>query len=266
MSGFTPAFLSSTSNSFVELARAVAPESLPTTVGNDLGHQVPEGTTIICFRTAAGILMAGDRRATIGNMIASHSMEKVRPADDFSVIGIAGTAGLALDLIRLYQLELEHYEKIEGARLSLGGKANRLASMLRGNLNLAMQGLSVVPLFAGVDESTPAGQIFSFDVTGGKYEVHRFHSIGSGSGYARGALKKLWQPDLDTDAALSVAVEALFDASDDDSATGGPDFVRQIAPTIFTVDLEHGVVEIPSADVMSVATAVVDRRSRKAQS
>ncbi|MGO2186259.1 MAG: proteasome subunit beta, partial [Brevibacterium aurantiacum] len=119
MSGFSPAFLSSTSNSFVEFARAVAPEALPTTAGHDLGHQVPEGTTIICFRTAAGILMAGDRRATIGSMIASHSMEKVRPADDFSVIGIAGTAGLALDLIRLYQLELEHYEKIEGARLSL---------------------------------------------------------------------------------------------------------------------------------------------------
>lgn len=265
MSGFSPAFLSSTSNSFVELARAVAPETLPTSGLQELGHQLPEGTTIVCFRTSAGILMAGDRRATIGNLIASHSMEKVRPADDFSVIGIAGTAGLALDLIRLYQLELEHYEKIEGARLSLGGKANRLASMLRGNLSLAMQGLSVVPLFAGVDEATPGGQIFSFDVTGGKYEEHRFHSIGSGSGYARGALKKLWQPDLDADAALSVAVEALFDASDDDSATGGPDFVRQIAPTIFTVDLDQGVVEIPSADVMAVATAAVDRRRKKAQ-
>ena len=124
----------------------------------------------------------------------------------------------------------------------------------------------MVPLLAGVDEATPAGQIFSFDVTGGKYEEHRFHSIGSGSGYARGALKKLWQSDLDTDAAISVAVEALFDASDDDSATGGPDFIRQIAPTIFTVDLEHGAVEIPESEVMSAATAVVERRRRKAQS
>lgn len=266
MAGFSPAFLSSTSNSFVELARAVAPEALPTTAGHDLGQQVREGTTIVCFHTASGVLIAGDRRATIGNLIASHSIEKVRPADDYSVIGTAGTAGFALDLIRLYQLELEHYEKIEGARLSLAGKANRLASMLRGNLGLAMQGLSVVPLFAGVDESNPAGQIFSFDVTGGKYEEHRFHSIGSGSGYARGALKKLWQPALETDAAIEVAVESLFDASDDDSATGGPDFVRQIAPTIFTVDLEHGVAEIASADIMSVATEVVSRRTRKAQS
>ncbi|MCI4010542.1 proteasome subunit beta [Brevibacterium sp. ZH18] len=266
MSGFSPAFLSSTSNSFVELARAVAPDALPLAGGRDLSDQVPEGTTIICFRTAAGILMAGDRRATMGSLIASHSMQKVKAADDFSVIGIAGTAGLALDLIRLFQLELEHYEKIEGARLSLGGKANRLASMLRGNLNLAMQGLAVVPMFAGVDESTPAGQIFSFDVTGGKYEEHRFHAIGSGSGFARGALKKLWRPDLATEDAIDVAVEALFDASDDDSATGGPDFVRQIAPTIITVDLEHGAVEIPSAAVLSTATEVVARRTRKAQS
>ena len=265
MAGFPPAFLSSTSNSFVELARSLAPEALPHPGARDLAEQSPEGTTIICFRTATGILMAGDRRATIGNLIASHSMEKVKAADDFSVIGIAGTAGVALDLIRLFQLELEHYEKIEGARLSLNGKANRLAAMLRGNLGLAMQGLTVVPLFAGVDESRPQGQIFSFDVTGGKYEEHRFHSIGSGSGFARGALKKLWKPDLDTAAAVSVAVEALFDASDDDSATGGPDFVRQIAPTIFTVDLDNGVTEVDSATVLETATEVVARRTATAR-
>ena len=265
MSGFPPAFLSSTSNSFVELARSLAPETLPSTTGRDLAGQTPEGTTIICFRTATGILMAGDRRATIGNLIASHSMEKVKAADDYSVIGIAGTAGVALDLIRLFQLELEHYEKIEGARLSLNGKANRLAAMLRGNLGLAMQGLTVVPLFAGVDESRPQGQIFSFDVTGGKYEEHRFHSIGSGSGFARGALKKLWRADLDQEQAISVAVEALFDASDDDSATGGPDFVRQIAPTIFTVDLDNGVTEVDSATVLDTATEVVARRTATAR-
>lgn len=266
MSGFPPAFLSSTSNSFVELARTLAPETLPQIDARELARQAPEGTTIICFRTATGILMAGDRRATIGNLIASHSMEKVMAADDYSTIGIAGTAGIALDLIRLFQLELEHYEKIEGARLSLHGKANRLASMLRSNLGLAMQGLSVVPLFAGVDESTPTGKIFSFDVTGGKYEEHRFHAIGSGSGYARGALKKLWEADLDTDAAVTVAVEALFDASDDDSATGGPDFVRQIAPTVYTVDLESGVVQIDPQTVLETAAEVVDRRTRRAQS
>ena len=265
MAGFPPAFLSSTSNSFVELARSLAPEALPHPGTRDLADQSPEGTTIICFRTAGGILMAGDRRATIGNLIASHSMEKVKAADDYSVIGIAGTAGVALDLIRLFQLELEHYEKIEGARLSLNGKANRLAAMLRGNLGLAMQGLTVVPMFAGVDDSTPQGQIFSFDVTGGKYEEHRFHSIGSGSGFARGALKKLWRAGLDTPSAISVAVEALFDASDDDSATGGPDFVRQIAPTIVTVDLENGVTEVDSATVLDTATEVVARRTASAR-
>ena len=265
MAGFPPAFLSSTSNSFVELARSSAPEALPHPGVRDLAEQSPEGTTIICFRTASGILMAGDRRATIGNLIASHSMEKVKAADDYSVIGIAGTAGVALDLIRLFQLELEHYEKIEGARLSLNGKANRLAAMLRGNLGLAMQGLTVVPLFAGVDVSRPQGQIFSFDVTGGKYEEHRFHSIGSGSGFARGALKKLWRADLDHEQAIGVAVEALFDASDDDSATGGPDFVRQIAPTIFTVDLENGVTEVDSATVLDTATEVVARRTATAR-
>lgn len=265
MAGFPPAFLSSTSNSFVELARSLAPEALPHPSVRDLAEQSPEGTTIICFRTASGILMAGDRRATIGNLIASHSMEKVKAADDYSVIGIAGTAGVALDLIRLFQLELEHYEKIEGARLSLNGKANRLAAMLRGNLGLAMQGLTVVPLFAGVDEFKPQGQIFSFDVTGGKYEEHRFHSIGSGSGFARGALKKLWRADLDHEQAIGVAVEALFDASDDDSATGGPDFVRQIAPTIFTVDLENGVTEVDSATVLDTATEVVARRTATAR-
>lgn len=266
MTGFSSAFLSSTSNSFVELARSVAPEVLPHAGPNELHHQVPEGTTIICFRTASGILMAGDRRATIGNMIASHSMEKVRAADDFSVIGIAGTAGIALDLIRLFQLELEHYEKIEGARLSLLGKANRLASMLRGNLGLAMQGLTVVPLFAGVDDSTPGGQIFSFDVTGGKYEEHHFHSIGSGSGYARGALKKLWTPGLDEESALTVALEALFDASDDDSATGGPDFIRSLAPTVLTVDVTEGVREIDPTVILASAASVVEGRRKKAQS
>ncbi|WP_137824074.1 proteasome subunit beta [Brevibacterium sp. 2SA] len=265
MAGFPPAFLSSTSNSFIDLIRDLAPDALPQPQGSPMSEQLPHATTIVAFHTAAGVLMAGDRRATIGNMIASHAMEKVRPADDYSVIGIAGTAGVALDLIRLFQLELEHYEKIEDARLSLGGKANRLAAMLRGNLGLAMQGLSVVPMFAGVDDSRPDGQIFSFDITGGKYEEHRFHAIGSGSGFARGALKKLWEPGLAPDAALSVAVEALFDASDDDSATGGPDFVRKLAPTVFTVELGTGVREIPADRVLATAAEVVAERTRKAQ-
>lgn len=260
--GFDPAYLSSTTNSFIAFARATAPEVLPFgESGAQLpAPQVPEGTTIVSFKTATGVLMAGDRRATIGNVIASHTIEKVHAADSTSVIGIAGTAGLALELIRLFQLELEHYEKIEGTPLSLVGKANRLASMLRANLGLAMQGLAVVPLFAGVEPGADHGRIFSFDVTGGKYEEVNFHSIGSGSGFARGALKKLWSPDLDSPAAIRVAVEALIDAADDDSATGGPDFMRQVAPVVHLVDAA-GTRQVPQAEVLDIATAVVATRA-----
>src|SRR3712207_5044862 len=174
-------------------------------------------------------------RSTMGPTIANREIEKVFPADEFSAVGIAGSAGLALELVRLFQLELEHYEKIEGALLSLDGKANRLATMIRGNLGLAMQGLAVVPVFAGYDLDRGVGRIFSYDVTGGRYEEHEHHSVGSGSVFARGALKKLWRPGLDTGGAIRVAVEALFDAADDDSATGGPDTVRRIWPVVATV-------------------------------
>ncbi|MBD8020811.1 proteasome subunit beta [Brevibacterium gallinarum] len=264
--GFDPAFLSATTNSFTDFARTVAPDVLPHISPEQLvsasGERagVPDGTTIIAFKTAHGVLMAGDRRATVGNLIASHIIEKVHAADSASVIGIAGTAGLALELIRLFQLELEHYEKIEGTPLSLEGKANRLASMLRAGLGLAMQGLAVVPLFAGVEPGRDSGRIFSFDVTGGKYEEVNFHSIGSGSGFARGALKKLWSPGLSEAGGVRVAVEALIDAADDDSATGGPDFVRQVAPVVRVVDAD-GVRRIPESEVLQYATAVVASRA-----
>lgn len=184
---------------------------------------------------ADGVVMAGDRRATMGSMIASREIEKVFPADDFSAVGIAGTAGLAIEMVRLFQLELEHYEKIEGAGLSLDGKANRLSAILRGNLAMALQGLAVVPLFAGYDLDRRAGRLFSYDVTGGRYEEHEHHSVGSGAVFARGSLKKLWRSDLDIDAAVRVALESLVDAADDDSATGGPDLARQIWPVVATV-------------------------------
>jgi proteasome beta subunit len=179
--------------------------------------------------------MAGDRRATMGNYIAQRDIEKVFHADDYSCVGIAGTAGIAIEMVRLFQVELEHYEKIEGTTLSLEGKANRLAQMIRGNLGMAMQGLAVVPLFAGYDLETDDSRIFSYDITGGRYEEHKFHSVGSGSLFARGALKKLWREDFSVDDAILCAVQSLYDAADEDSATGGPDLTRRIFPVVATV-------------------------------
>jgi len=174
----------------------------------------------------------------MGNLIANRDMDKVFGADDYSAVGIAGTAGLAIEMVKLFQVELEHYEKIEGTLLSLEGKANRLATMIRANLAMAMQGLAVVPVFAGFDLDALVGRIFSFDVTGGCYEEHDHHSVGSGSLFARGSMKKLWRPGMDSAAAVRVAVEALYDAADDDSATGGPDLTRRIWPTLAVVDVE----------------------------
>ncbi len=196
------------------------------------------GTTIIALSTASGVLMAGDRRATSGNVIANSDIVKVHPADHFSAIGIAGVAGLGLELIKLFQVELEHYEKIEGTSLSLEGKASRLASMIRGNLGMTMQGLAVVPLFAGFDVATNTGRIYSFDVTGGRYVETDHHGIGSGSWFARGSLKKLWRRGLTEAEAVAVAVAALYDAAEDDSATGGPDVVRRIWPVVAVVDAQ----------------------------
>jgi proteasome beta subunit len=208
---------------------------------------------------AGGGVMAGDRRATMGNVIANRDMQKVFAADEYSVVGIAGTAGIAVELVRLYQVELEHYEKIEGAILSLEGKANRLASMIRGNLGLAMQGLTVVPVYAGYDLDAETGRIFSYDVTGGCYAETAHHSTGSGSLFSRGALKKLWRPNLGEDDAVAVAVEALYDAADDDSATGGPDLGRRIWPSVAVID-RTGVRFVADEDLEQVVAAIVERR------
>src|SRR4051812_12897328 len=178
--------------------------------------------------------MGGDRRATMGNLISSRDIEKVYPTDSYSVIDIAWAAGIAIEMVRLYQVELEHYEKIEGMTMSLDGKANRLAAMIRGNLGAALQGLAVVPLFAGYDldapEDTSPGRIFSYDVTGGNYEERGYAAVGSGSLFAKSSLKKTWRPDLDGPAATRTVVESLYDAADDDTATGGPDPVRRLYP------------------------------------
>jgi proteasome beta subunit len=227
-------------SSFVEFMAALHPDRLRIGSTEPMGSAglAPHGTTIVALRTADGVVMAGDRRATMGNIIAQQDIEKVFVADEHSVIGIAGTAGLAVELVRIFQVELEHYEKIEGLPLSLDGKANRLATMLRTNLGLAMQGLAVVPLFAGYDLARQTGRIFSYDVTGGRYEEHDFYAVGSGSAYARGSLKKLFRRGASTDDAVNAALQALYDAADDDSATGGPDMTRGIYPVVAVVDAD----------------------------
>lgn len=245
-----------TSSSFAEYlasatvtTRSQLDHSSPDPNSNGSGLDARHGTTIVALRYADGVIMAGDRRATTGNIIAQRDIQKVFPADDSSVIGIAGTAGLALELVRLYQVELEHYEKIEGITLSLDGKANRLSSLLRSNMGLALQGLAVVPLLAGFDRQRNFGRIFSYDVTGGRYEEHDFYAVGSGSHFARGSLKKLFSLSHSEEDAVSAAVESLYDAADDDSATGGPDINRGIYPLVYRVNA-RGVDEI-GADLVS---------------
>jgi proteasome beta subunit len=194
-------------------------------------------------------------------MIAQRDFVKVFRSDEYSCVGIAGSAGIGVDLVRLFQVELEHYEKLEGRSLSLEGKANRLASMVRGNLGAAMQGLVVVPLFAGYDEDTAAGRIFSYDPTGGRYEEHRFHAIGSGSVFARGSLKKLYADGMSADDTVLACMQALYDAADDDSATGGPDVTRRIYPVLATVTAD-GFRRLSDAHSGEYASAVINARMR----
>jgi proteasome beta subunit len=256
------AYLSTGSSSFTEFVGTHAPHLLPSRrvlpPGSTL--EAPHGTTIVTATFEGGVVMAGDRRATMGNIIANRDMEKVFAGDEYSAVGIAGTAGIAIELVKLFQVELEHYEKIEGTLLSLEGKANRLASMIRANLGMAMQGLAVVPLFAGYDLDRDAGRIFSYDVTGGCYEEHDHHSVGSGSLFARGSLKKLWRAGLSDAEAVSVAVEALYYAADDDSATGGPDVGRRIWPTVAVVG-NAGVQFVPDEELRTVVEAVIAGRN-----
>ncbi len=255
------AFMVPGSSSFTEFLSAQAPTLLPAGRTLPVGAAIdaPHGTTIVTLTYAGGVVMAGDRRATMGNLIANRDMEKVFATDEFSLVGIAGTAGLAIELVRLFQVELEHYEKIEGTLMSLEGKANRLASMIRGNLAMAMQGLSVVPVFAGFDSDTGIGRIFSYDVTGGCYEEHDHHSVGSGSLFARGALKKVYRRGGTLDDAVRNAVEALYDAADDDSATGGPDVGRRIWPTVGIVD-DDGTRFVPDDEIAPVVDAIIAAR------
>jgi proteasome beta subunit len=255
------AYLVPGSASFADFVAQVAPEVLPGRRPLPAGMtlEAPHGTTIVAVEYAGGVAMAGDRRATMGNLIANRDMDKVYAADEYSLVGIAGTAGIAVEVVKLYQVELEHYEKIEGALMSIEGKANRLASMIRANLGLAMQGLTVVPMFAGFDVDERRGRIYSYDVTGGCYPEREHHSIGSGSMFARGSLKKLWRPGLDEAGAVRVCLEALYDAADDDSATGGPDVGRRIWPTLAVVDID-GARFRSDDDLAVVVEAIIAER------
>jgi proteasome beta subunit len=256
------AFMTPGISSFTEFLGAQAPELLPgrrSGAETPIALDIPHGTTIVAAAFPGGVVMAGDRRATSGNIIAQRDIEKVFPADEYSCVGIAGAAGIAVELVRLFQTELEHYEKIEGTTLSVDGKANRLAALIRGNLAMAMQGLAVVPLFAGYDLYASMGRIFSYDVTGGRYEEHSFHSVGSGSLFARGSLKKLFRDDLTEEETITVVVQALYDAADDDSATGGPDVARRIFPVVSSVTSD-GHRRVPDAEIAAVADRVIEAR------
>jgi proteasome beta subunit len=222
-------------------------------------RDLPHGTTIVAATCDHGVVLAGDRRATAGNLIAQRDLEKVYRSDDFSALGYAGAGSLGIEFARLFAVELEHYEKMEGRSLSLEGKANRLARMVRGNLGAAMQGLVVVPLFVGYDEDSGQGRIFSYDVAGGPYEEHRYYSIGSGSPFAMSALKKLYADGMPADDVVLACVQALYDAADDDSATGGPDLARRIFPIVATVTAD-GYRRLSDAEAGDVVGYVMRER------
>ncbi len=245
-------------SSFSDFLRAHSPDALPA-VDSKLPPIATEGTTVLALRFDQGVVMAGDRRATEGFQIAHRSIEKVFAADDTSAVAIAGTAGPAVEIVRLFQTELEHYEKVEGDRLTLEGKANKLSQMIRANLPAALQGLIVVPIFAGFDEARKAGRIFKYDVTGGRYEEDDFHATGSGGKDARSSLKKRWRPDLSRDEAVKIAIEALFDAADEDVGTGGPDLVRGIFPTVAAIS-DDGMIEISEDEVRRLFEELIEER------
>ncbi|MET9527384.1 proteasome subunit beta [Streptomyces coeruleorubidus] len=260
---FTPG-----SSSFTEFLAAHRPELLSTRrilPDGVRAEGAPHGTTVLALTYGDGVLIAGDRRATMGNLIAQRDLEKVHPADDHTAVAFAGSVGLALDLVKLYQVELTHFEKVEGVPMTFAAKATRLATMIRGNLGQAMQGLAVVPLLAGYDPAAPEGRqgrIFGFDVAGGRYEKFGFHAEGSGSPYARGALKKLFRPGMSRREAALAALQALYDAADDDSATGGPDISRRIYPVV-SVITEDGFERLPQSETEGLSREMIEqRRSR----
>ncbi len=259
------AFLDYSNTSFAELLARTAPDLLPgrrEPTGAD--HEplaVPHGTTVLALRYRDGVVMAGDRQASEGYQVASRRIEKIFKADDLSGVGIAGAAGPAMEMARLFQTELEHYEKVEGENLSLDGKANKLGQMIRMNLPMAMQGLVVVPIFAGFDERAGTGRLFKYDVTGGRYEETDYFAQGSGGKDARDSLKKRFKRDMPREEAVRVAIEALIDAADEDLGTGSPDLLRGILPSVKTVT-RSGFSDVAEDEVRRHCEAIMNDRGR----
>lgn len=244
-------------SSFTDLLESVGIGPALPVSERGVAPSAPEGTTVLAMRYADGALMAGDRRATEGHLVAHRRIRKVFPADQFSAVAIAGTAGLAVDMVRLFQVELEHYEKIEGVRLSLDGKATFLARLVRNQLPMAFQGLGVVPLFAGWDEKQGTGRVYSFDVVGGRYEEADFGSTGSGARLAKSYLRTAYSDGMSADEAAEMAVRALVAAAQEDTATGGPDLTRGIYPNVVKIDAS-GVHEYGDETLIPYARAALE--------
>ena len=270
LGGSLPAAFDAAGSSFFEVLRRSAPDAVPEllrgsgAMPRELADRLIDGTTVLSVTFAGGVVIAGDRRATAGHLISKKDMRKVFPADEYSAIAISGAAGPAMELAKVFATELEHYEKVEGEPLSLEGKSNKLAHMVRANLPLAMQGLVVVPLFAGVDPSTWEGRIFEYDPVGGRYRAADYASAGSGSMTARGTLKRAHDPTADEDGAVGLAIEALFDAAEEDSATGGPDLVRRIYPIVAVIDAQ-GYRELTQDIVADHVDRIVATRGPRSQ-
>lgn len=244
-------------SSFTDLLESLGASPALTFPPGTTVPSVPEGTTVLALRFDGGVVMAGDRRATEGHLVAHRRIRKVFPADRYSAVAIAGVAGLAMDMVKLFQVELEHYEKIEGIRLSLEGKASFLARLVRGQLPMAMQGLVVVPLFAGVDDRETRGRVYTYDVVGGRYEETDFGSTGSGSRLAKAYLRTAYEDDMSGDEAVAIAINALVSASSEDTATGGPDLKRGIFPNVVRIDSD-GLVEVDDETIFPLAEAAVE--------
>ena len=262
------AFFDYATSSFADILRHSAPHLLPNPEGlppeEGGGHgapAVPHGTTVLALRYRDGVVMAGDRPASEGYQVASRRIDKIFKSDDLSGVGIAGAAGPAMEMARLFQTELEHYEKVEGENLSLDGKANKLGQMIRMNLPMAMQGLVVVPIFAGFDERAGVGRLFKYDVTGGRYEETDYFTQGSGGKDARDSLKKRFRRDMAREDALQVTVEALIDAAEEDLGTGGPDLVRGIYPTVKTIT-RSGITDVPEEEIRRYCEVILNDRER----
>ncbi len=242
-------------SNFPDLLRRTGLRQAPVT-----GHgpdDLPHATTCVAVRYADGVVMAGDRRATAGNLISHRTMEKVVEADRHSGVAIAGAAGPAMEMVRLFQLQLEHYEKVEGSALSLEGKANQLSMMVRGNLQAAFAGMGVVPIFAGFDLRRRMGRLWAYDITGGRYEEQEYVATGSGSLHAGTVVKVGYREQLDRQGVLNLVARSLWEAADADSATGGPDALRGIYPVVATITAD-GFAQVTDDELASTFATVAE--------